>query len=84
MPEHLWSLDLQIRTIQFEYRKLTYNLDMPYSSDTYIRLSQNSPRKTNPEYSLLFSDFYRYYDMKLTSFGNDMDFMLLFQLPVFI
>ena len=42
------------------------------------------PSKTNKNYGLVIKGMYKYYDMKLVTFGIDQDINLIIQFPVFV
>ena len=61
-----------------------------YISFTTFKISKNITRgetsllKTNKNYGLVIKGMYKYYDMKLVTFGIDQNRNLIIQFPVFV
>ena len=56
----------------------------PIQLEHMLHQVQEALQKTYPNYNLLFTDFYYYYDIKLVSFSYDKDFNLFLFFPVFL
>ena len=78
LKEYVWTIRV------FSKGYLPISLLPPSKLDTILHEVTQVLSKTNTNYGLVLKGMYKYYDMKLVTFGIDQDINLIIQFPVFL